>query len=151
MDFLTDEERRRMRRFFLLDHYIEDKERELDQWNRALAGHAQEPVNQRRVTNLGTFRAYVLQYLSHHPGINQELTLLVRQLAPTFTGLPLEIYCFTKDTSWAAYEGVQSDIFDHLLAILPEFDLRVLQYALDTDGPLAAPVLGAKLAEGALR
>ena len=149
--FLTDEERRRMRRFFLLDHYIEDKERELDQWNRALAGHAQEPVNQRRVTNLGTFRAYVLQYLSHHPGINQELTLLVRQLAPTFTGLPLEIYCFTKDTSWAAYEGVQSDIFDHLLAILPEFDLRVLQYALDTDGPLAAPVLGAKLAEGALR
>jgi miniconductance mechanosensitive channel len=149
--FLTDDERRRMRRFFLLDHYIESKERELDQWNRKLAEHGQEPVNQRRVTNLGTFRAYVLQYLRHHPGIHQEMTLIVRQLAPSFTGLPLEIYCFTKDTSWAAYEGVQSDIFDHLLAILPEFDLRVLQYATEDEGALHAPALGAKLAGAAPR
>jgi miniconductance mechanosensitive channel len=126
--FLDDEERQRMRRFFLIDRYIVEKERELAEWNAKLAEHGKEPVNQRRVTNIGTFRAYVLQYLRNHPGINQELPLIVRQLAPTFTGLPLEIYCFTKDTAWAAHEAVQSDIFDHLLAILPEFGLRVLQY-----------------------
>jgi miniconductance mechanosensitive channel len=143
--FLTDEEKRRLRRFFLLNTYLENKEKELESWNRKLAEHGQEPVNQRRVTNIGTFRAYVLQYLRNHPGINQEMLVLVRQLEPGFTGVPLEIYCFTKDTSWVTYESVQSDIFDHLLAILPEFDLRVLQYSAD-DRPLAAPPFDKKLA-----
>jgi miniconductance mechanosensitive channel len=132
--FLSDEERRRMRRFLVIDSYLTDKEHELEEWNSKLADHGREPVNQRRVTNLGTFRAYVMQYLRGHPGIHQEMTLIVRQLQPTFTGLPLEIYCFTKDTSWVAYEGVQSDILDHLLAILPEFHLRVLQYGADPGG-----------------
>lgn len=148
--FFTEEEKRRLRRFFLLDSYLENKEQELEAWNRKLAEHGQEPVNQRRVTNLGTFRAYVLQYLRNHPGIHQEMLVLVRQLDPGFTGVPLEIYCFTKDTSWATYESVQSDIFDHLLAILPEFDLRVLQYATD-DRPIAAPPLDKKLAGVAQR
>src|SRR5690606_33270396 len=96
-------------------------------WNARLAERGAEPVNRRRVTNLGTFRAYVEQYLRHHPGINQGMTLLVRQLQPTAEGLPLEIYCFTSDVRWAFYEGIQSDIFDHLLSILPEFGLRVFQ------------------------
>ena len=92
-----------------------------------MAERGAEPVNHRRVTNLGTFRAYVEHYLRHHPGIHQEFTLLVRQLQPTEAGLPLEIYAFTNDTAWAVYEGIQSDVFDHLLAILPEFGLRVFQ------------------------
>ena len=81
----------------------------------------------RRITNLGTFRAYVERYLRRHPQVHHDMTLLVRQLQPGSTGIPLEIYCFTSDTRWAVYEGVQSDIFDHLLAILPEFGLRVFQ------------------------
>ena len=129
--FLAADEIARFRRFVLLDAYLDRKDQELSDWNTALAARGAEPVNHRRVTNLGTFRAYVEHYLRHHAGINQELTLLVRQLQPTETGLPLEIYCFTADTRWAVYEGIQSDIFDHLLAILPEFDLRVFQARSD--------------------
>ncbi|PJJ97489.1 mechanosensitive ion channel protein MscS [Lysobacteraceae bacterium NML91-0213] len=125
--FLEADEVQRFRCFVLLDDYLDRKEAELRDWNAALAERGAEPVNHRRVTNLGTFRAYVQHYLANHPGINQELTLLVRQLQPTETGLPLEIYCFTADTRWAVYEGIQSDIFDHLLAILPEFGLSVFQ------------------------
>jgi miniconductance mechanosensitive channel len=125
--FLGAEEIAGLRRFGLLDDYLGGKASELDAWNQTLGERGSEPVNRRRVTNLGTFRAYVLQYLRNHPGIHKDLTLLVRQLDPTQAGLPLEIYCFTNDTSWAVYEGVQGDIFDHMLAILPEFGLRVFQ------------------------
>ncbi|MGO3127660.1 MAG: mechanosensitive ion channel family protein [Luteimonas sp.] len=123
--FLDREDVQRLHRFRILDGYLEQKHRELDDWNARLDGA--DTVNARRVTNLGTFRAYVEQYLRQHPGIHQELTLLVRQLQPTETGLPLEVYAFTSNTAWAVYEGIQSDIFDHLLAILPEFGLRVFQ------------------------
>ncbi|UNK42175.1 mechanosensitive ion channel family protein [Luteimonas sp. S4-F44] len=129
--FLAADEIARFRRFVLLDAYLDRKDQELSDWNTALAARGAEPVNHRRVTNLGTFRAYVEHYLRHHAGINQDLTLLVRQLQPTETGLPLEIYCFTADTNWTVYEGIQADIFDHLLAILPEFDLRVFQARSD--------------------
>jgi len=125
--FLEADEVARFRRFVLLDEYLDDKENELRDWNAKLAGHGAEPVNHRRVTNLGTFRAYVNQYLRNHPAINQELILLVRQLQPTAEGLPLELYCFTTDVSWVGHETAQADIFDHLLAILPEFGLRVFQ------------------------
>lgn len=90
-----------------------------------------EEVNARRLTNLGTFRAYIERYLRSHPGIHQGMTLLVRQLAPGPQGLPLEIYCFTVSTAWGEYEAIQSDVFDHLLAILPEFGLRVFQESSD--------------------
>ena len=125
--FLDADEVARFRRFRLLDAYLDGKSSELQAWNATLAERGAEPVNRRRVTNLGTFRAYVQQYLQNHPGVHQDMTLLVRQLQPTDHGLPLEIYCFTSDVAWAAYEGIQSDIFDHLLAILPEFGLRVFQ------------------------
>src|SRR5690606_23207760 len=85
------------------------------------------PVNARRLTNLGSLRAYVFAYLKAHPGINHDMTLLVRQLQPGAEGLPLELYCFTASTAWAVYEDVQADIFDHLIAILPEFGLRPFQ------------------------
>ncbi|MBD9369923.1 mechanosensitive ion channel domain-containing protein [Xanthomonas sp. XNM01] len=125
--FLDPAEQADLKRFALLRDYLADKERELAEWNGRLAPDEALPVNARRVTNLGTFRAYVQQYLRKHPGINQDMTQLVRQLQPGSTGLPLEVYCFTASVAWAVYEGTQSDIFDHLMAILPEFGLRVFQ------------------------
>lgn len=97
------------------------------------------------MTNIGTFRAYVWAYLRQHPKVHQGMTLLVRQLQPTTEGLPLEIYVFTNDTNWVNYENIQSDIFDHLLAVISEFGLRVYQkpsgfdlkealQSLETDG-----------------
>ncbi len=125
--FLTHEEADRFRRFALLDGYIDDKERELSAWNKDHAEADRDPVNSRRLTNIGTFRAYVTSYLRANPNIHDELTFLVRQLAPTAEGLPLEIYVFTTDVRWAYYEGIQGDVFDHLLAIMPEFGLEVYQ------------------------
>jgi len=126
--FLTAEERQRLQRLFLLDDYLRRKQQELDDWNQKLAEHGKEPANTRRITNLGTFRAYVIQYLENHPGLNHKLTTLVRQQDPTAEGLPLELWCFTASTEWKTYESIQADIFDHLLAILPEFGLRVFQH-----------------------
>ncbi len=125
--FLGPAEIRRMRRFMLLDDYLDGKQRELDEHNAALEAAGKDPINSRRVTNIGTFRAYVAAYLRAHPGVNQDMTMMVRQLAPGPTGLPLEIYCFTATIKWVPYEGIQADIFDHLLALLPEFDLRLFQ------------------------
>ncbi len=105
--------------------YLAAKTAELASFNSEL--DLSSPANGRRLTNLGTFRAYVEAYLRHHPQINQNLTLLVRQLKPTETGLPIEIYVFSKEKRWAQYEGIQADIFDHILASAPEFDLRVFQ------------------------
>ena len=86
-----------------------------------------EPVNGRRMTNIGTFRAYLMAYLRNLPGTNKNMIIMVRQLQPTDTGLPLEIYAFSSDTSWVNYEALQSDIFDHVFAALPHFGLRVFQ------------------------
>jgi len=121
----------RLERFGLLDDYLAGKRSELEQWNAQVAQAHPEEVNARRLTNLGTFRAYVERYLRSHPGIHQGMTLMVRQLAPTPQGLPLEVYCFTASVAWVQYEATQSDVFDHLLAILPEFGLRVFQESSD--------------------
>ena len=125
--FLTEAERERMRRFLLIDDYLADKSAEMADWNAKLVEAGRDPVNMRRSTNIGAFRAYVQNYLENHPRIRQDMTLLVRQMQPTETGLPLEIYAFTATVAWAEYEAIQADIFDHLLAILPEFDLRLVQ------------------------
>ncbi|EHK68523.1 mechanosensitive ion channel family protein [Pseudomonas psychrotolerans L19] len=131
--FLSDAEREHLHRFNLLDDYLTAKEQELADWNRKLEKRGQEPVNTRRVTNLGTFRAYVERYLRAHPGVHQGMTLLVRQMPLSGEGLPVEIYCFTNTTVWAQYEGIQGDIFDHLLSILPEFGLHVFQHPSGRD------------------
>lgn len=136
--FLTDEERDRLRRIALIDEYLARKKAELEDWNAKLLAEGKDPVNTRRVTNLGTFRAYVAAYLKAQPRIRQDMTLMVRQLAPTPTGLPLEVYCFTATTAWAEYESIQADIFDHLLAILPAFGLRVFQAPSGADVIVAA-------------
>ncbi len=136
--FLDDAEIRRLEEFVLLDDYLQKKREELSAWNAELEAKGARPINERRVTNLGTFRAYVEHYLRNNPHIRQDMIVLVRQLQPGATGIPLEIYCFTNDTRWIVYEGIQSDIFDHLLAILPTFDLRVFQQCSDTSGMVSA-------------
>jgi len=137
--FLDDEDRQRLAAFDRLEGYLKDKQAELADWNGRLGARAQVPANTRRATNVGTFRAYVDNYLRTHPGIHQGMTTMVRQLPPTSEGLPLEIYCFTNTTAWAAYEGIQADIFDHLYAILPEFGLRVFQNPSGSDFQQFAP------------
>ncbi|HUP50741.1 MAG TPA: mechanosensitive ion channel domain-containing protein [Thermoanaerobaculia bacterium] len=131
--YLTPEERVRMSRVSLLAGYIASKQAELEAFNASLTEQGQEPVNTRRLTNIGTFRAYVEAYLKHHPRVHQGLTLLVRQQPPGPAGLPIEIYCFTNTVKWAEYEAIQSDIFDHLLAVVPEFGLRVFQQPTGAD------------------
>ncbi|MDX1482753.1 MAG: mechanosensitive ion channel, partial [Woeseiaceae bacterium] len=125
--FQTAEEIERFRRFVLLEDYIAAKEKELADYNDALKKKVDDDVNFRRLTNVGTFRAYAFNYLKNHPQVHGDMTLLVRQQEPGPEGLPIEIYCFTNTTAWADYEGIQSDIFDHLLAIVPEFGLRLFQ------------------------
>jgi len=129
--FLTPAEVERFRRFELLKDYMSEKEADLTEANRPV-GDA-DPVNARRLTNVGMLRAYIFRYLRNHPLINQEMTLLVRQREPTADGLPIQIYCFTATTAWAEYEDIQSDIFDHILAIVPEFGLRVFQHPSGED------------------
>lgn len=125
--FLTPEERSGLKRFALLDLYLDGKARELEDWNESFVRAGRDPVNTRRLTNVGTFRAYMEAYLKAHPGVAKEKTLMVRQRDPTPEGLPLEVYCFANTVVWEQYEATQSDIFDHFLAILPEFDLRLFQ------------------------
>jgi len=111
----------------LIRDYVRERRQVVASDNSARKVDVSELVNGRRLTNVGTFRAYVVAYLRSHPHIHQDMTFLVRHRAPTPQGLPLEIYVFTTTTEWVAYEGIQSDIFDHLLAVVPRFGLRVFQ------------------------
>jgi miniconductance mechanosensitive channel len=131
--FLTSNEVDQFNEFALLKTYIKDKEQELLDFNARLNTGVTADVNQRRLTNVGTFRAYVFNYLKHHPRIHQDMTLLVRQQPPGPEGLPIEIYCFTNITEWAAYEDIQSDIFDHFMAIVPAFGLKLFQKPAGSD------------------
>ena len=131
--FQSQDEVDHFTRFGLLKDYVRTKEDELADYNAELAAEVDAEVNRRRLTNVGTFRAYAFNYLKNHPRIRKDMTLIVRQLAPGPEGLPLEIYCFTDTTEWAAYEDIQSDIFDHLLAIVPEFGLRLFQKPAGSD------------------
>ncbi len=139
--FLDEQTSTRLSRIALLDEYLAHKHEELLDWNGKLGDAAKQPVNTRRLTNLGSFRAYVVAYLKANPLIAPDKTLIVRQLAPGPTGLPLEVYCFADTTAWGDYEDIQADLFDHLLAILPEFGLRLFQQptGLDLGRALARP------------
>lgn len=125
--FLTEDEKKRLARFDLLKEYLETKHEEISKWNTDLGDSGKEDVNTRRMTNLGTFRIYVERFLRAHPLIRKDMTLMVRQLSPQPNGIPIEIYCFSSTTVWVQYEGLQADIFDHLLAILSEFGLLIFQ------------------------
>ncbi|GLV30234.1 mechanosensitive ion channel protein MscS [Sphingobium sp. TomTYG75] len=129
--FLDDSDIETMAQFAVLQPYLEAKRQEIERWNSEQG--ADGTVNGRRLTNVGTFRAYVLAYLQSRSDIAQDKTLLVRQLAPSENGLPMEIYAFATSTVWDEYEGIQGDIFDHLIAILPDFDLRLFQRPTGAD------------------
>lgn len=129
--FMTSQEQDKLKNFLLLDHYLNSKNEEIEQFNQQLVNQSQ--YNHRRLTNLGTFRAYIEFYLKQHPGISNTEALIIRQLQPTSEGLPIEIYTFTQTTVWKEYENIQSDIFDHLIAIIPEFSLKLYQAPSGTD------------------
>lgn len=123
--FMSEAEQSKLKEFLLLDQYLDHKSTELVEFNQKLSNTSL--CNQRRLTNIGTFRAYVELYLNQHPNISKHQSLIVRQLQPTEKGLPLEIYAFSNQIAWKDYEAIQSDIFDHLIAILPEFGLKIYQ------------------------
>lgn len=125
--FLSESEIKEFRKIQLISEYLEKRTAEIKKWNEENHTDTAMPVNGRRLTNVGTFREYARQYLLNHNGLRKDMTLLVRQLAPGETGLPLQIYVFAKTTVWAEYESIQSDIFDHLFAAVEYFGLRVFQ------------------------
>lgn len=132
--FLTDEEVARFREWALLRDYIERKRGEIESWNARPGRNARINADLRRLTNIGTLRAYIEAYLRAHPKIHdQGYTLIVRQLEPGPSGLPIEIYCFSSDQDWVRYEGIQADLFDHILAIVPEFGLQLYQQPAGID------------------
>lgn len=131
--FCDEEMLKRFERFQLIRDYVSQRQVEVDEENRAQKIDTTQIVNGRRLTNVGTFRAYVAAYLRQHPKIHRDMTFLIRQLPPGENGLPIEVYVFTNDTVWANHEAIQADIFDHLLAVMPAFDLRVFQNPTGSD------------------
>lgn len=125
--FLDQELIDKFRKIHYLKKYIDKKQEEIDKFNRENNIDPSVKVNGRHMTNLGTFRKYIEEYLKNHPKIHNDMTFLVRHLQPTERGLPIEIYVFSNDQRWANYEAIQADIFDHILAVIPEFGLRVFQ------------------------
>tara|TARA_X000001036_G_scaffold240605_1_gene224400 strand:- start:1692 stop:2627 length:936 start_codon:yes stop_codon:yes gene_type:complete len=131
--FCTDAMIDKYRKFNVLSDYIDKKTQEINKYNSDKKLSDDSMINGRSLTNIGTFRAYIESYLRQNNNIHDEMTFLVRQLSPQSDGLPIEIYVFSNDTNWVNYESIQSDIFDHLLAIMPEFDLKVFQNPTGND------------------
>jgi len=125
--FCTPEMLERFKKYQLVTRYITDTESDIDKFNKENGVDTSSLVNGRRQTNIGIFRAYLVEFLNSNPNINKELTVMVRQQAPTEFGIPIQIYCFSAVKEWVTYEKIQSDIFDHIFAVIPEFDLRVYQ------------------------
>ncbi|MGX9740559.1 mechanosensitive ion channel family protein [Pseudocitrobacter corydidari] len=130
--FLDEQEQQRLIQAKLLKPYMDSRHQEIDEWNREHGSEA-SVLNLRKMTNVGTFRAYLNEYLRNHPRIRKDMTLMVRQLSPDNNGLPMEIYCFTNTVVWAEYESIQADIFDHIFAVVEEFGLRVYQSPTGND------------------
>ena len=131
--FLSPQEVDTLRKAELITEYLQEKQTAVDRYNTEKKIDTSTPVNGRRLTNIGTFRAYLVAYLRNHPEIHDDMTFIVRQLEPTPQGVPIQIYVFVKDVRWANYEAIQSDIFDHILAVIPEFGLRAFQQPSGND------------------
>lgn len=125
--FLDDKLKKNLKKLHLIKDYIDEREQIINEFNVKNEIDTSLPVNGRRMTNLGIFRRYLEAYLKNHPNINPDMTFLIRHLQPTEKGIPIEIYIFSKVQKWSDYESVQADIFDHILAAIPWFDLRVFQ------------------------
>ena len=134
IDFIDSELLDGLNQIPLLAEYLKEKDKELAEYNTSDSANSLNKTNiQRRLTNIGTFRAYCFKYLKNNPNVNSDLTLIVRQLEPTEGGIPLEIWTYSATTNWIAYESIQSDIFDHLYSVLHKFNLRVYQKPSGTD------------------
>jgi miniconductance mechanosensitive channel len=127
ISFCNAETLAKFKKIELLKDYIERKQKEVSEYNKANNVDTTEITNGRHLTNIGTFRKYIEVYLRNNTNIHDEMTFLVRQLEPTEKGLPIQIYVFSNDIDWIRYEEIQSDIFDHLLAVAPEFGLKIFQ------------------------
>jgi len=125
--FCTPEMLKKFNNFQYISQYVEDKEAEIRKHNKEKGFNPEFTVNGRRQTNIGVFRAYLMRYLQNREEINPNMNLIVRQLQPAENGLPIEIYCYSKEKEFDEYESIQADIFDHILAVIPEFDLRIFQ------------------------
>jgi len=145
--FLTDEESQRLMRFRLLHDYLQAKTQDIAQANQTMGELASVPANRRRLTNIGTFRAYGLAFLKQNSEVRQDMAMMVRMMEPSSDGIPVEVYCFTAVTAWVEYERIQGDIFDHLLAILPELGLRLYQQPSGAD----IGAMGSHLRESAIQ
>jgi len=130
--FLQPEDLEQFKKYRLIKNYITEKEQEINQHNQQIEEN-QVAVNVRRLSNVGVFRTYAEHYLRENNRINQNMTIMVRQLAPTSKGLPIEIYCFTNDVRWIYFEKIMADTFDHLLTIIPEFKLEIFEEPSGTD------------------
>jgi miniconductance mechanosensitive channel len=139
--FLDEQEQQRLIQARLLKPYMDSRHEEITMWNQQHGG-GESVLNLRKMTNIGTFRAYLNEYLRNHPRIRKDMTLMVRQLAPDNNGLPIEIYAFTNTVVWAEYESIQADIFDHLFAVVEEFGLRVHQSPTGNDIRALAGAIG---------
>jgi len=133
INFCSEEQIERFKGIERVAGYVEKRQQEIAEYNASEQVNKSEIVNGRHMTNIGVFRAYTLAYIQTHPQIAENMTCMVRQLQTTATGLPLEIYAFSKNQEWAAYEGIMADIFDHLLSAAPEFGLDVFQNASGKD------------------
>lgn len=130
--FLNDDELLKLKRIQLISNYIDQRQQEVSEYNQLHSIDKSLLVNGRNLTNFGLFRKYITGYLEQHPGINKDMILLCRQLQPTPHGMPLEIYAFSKDQRFQQYEYIMADIFDHILAAVPYFDLEIFELATDT-------------------
>ena len=131
--YLRDKEIEELKKIQLLATYIEERQQEIKEFNKTHAPHREVPVNGRNLTNVGLFRKYIELYATMRPDIKKDMSFMVRQLDPTPTGLPIELYFFTDTTKWAEYEGIMADIFDHLLAAIKYFDLEVFENPASDD------------------
>ena len=134
--FVNDLQLQKLLKIERIAPYISQRKNEIDEENNAKGTDKSLLLNGRNMTNIGLFRRYALAYLQNHPEINNDLTVMVRQLAPSPEGVPLEVYVFVKDKVWVNYERIMSDIFDHLLAALPFFELQCFEYTSQTNSPL---------------
>lgn len=125
--FVTNQELESFKRIQFVSNYIDKKKMDIDKFNMANNIDKSLNVNGRNMTNLGLFRKYIQKYIETHPGVNKDMHLLVRHLQPTEKGIPLEIYCFSKDKKWENYEYIMADIFDHIIASVPYFDLELFE------------------------
>lgn len=131
--YLEKDEIVRLSQIQLLEKYIAERQQEIEAYNDKTKANKEMPVNGRNLTNVGLFREYITRYVNENPLINKDMTMLIRQLDPTETGLPIELYMFVSDVRWAIYEGVMSDIFDHLLAAIKHFELEVFELPASDD------------------